>query len=297
MAVCPRRSTKAIVVLNAVVRPMSDLPEEEERPLKPGAPFCWQYKAIRTLIRDHYDGDHFGASVLEVYTAMTEIASDAQSATFTTLQSHIAKKSCLGVTTIKKALPALRALAVIAYHTPKLRGPITFTLLAARRLPLAATRPALAKTRFQCNLATVEEYIEESQKNDNSHVSPKRSSCRRPPLIQLVDDDHLRALKQLYRPGDVDKAVADCKAWLLTPRGKGKVFTKRRLQTFLRDAEPLTSAAPPSDARDEIDRDSLDPEGFRAFLAREYPAGIEKGWTAANAPERIVRNFIKETVA
>jgi hypothetical protein len=70
---------------------MSDLPEEEERPLKPGAPFCWQYKAIRTLIRDHYDGDHFGASVLEVYTAMTEIASDEQSATFTTLQSHIAK--------------------------------------------------------------------------------------------------------------------------------------------------------------------------------------------------------------
>ena len=288
MALCARRSTKAIVILNVCACAPS--------PLKPGAPFCWQYKAIRTLIRDHYDGDHFGASILEVYTAMTEIASDEQSATFTTLQSHIAKKSCLGVTTIKKALPELRTLALIAYQTPKLRGPITFTLLAARQLSLAATRPALAKTRFQRNLATVEEYIEESEKNDSSRVSPKRSSCRRTPLIQLIDDDHLRELKKIYRPCDVDKAVAHYKAWLLTPKGKGKAFTKRRLQTFLRDAEPLTSAAPPSNARDQINRDALDAEAFRAFLAREYSAGIEKGWTAANAPESVVRNFIKESV-
>jgi hypothetical protein len=145
-------------------------------------------------------------------------------------------------------------------------------------------------------LARVEEYIEESEKNDSSHVSPKRSSRRRTPLIQLVDDDHLRELKQIYRPCDVDKAVADFKAWLLTPRGCGKAFTKRRFQTFLRDAEPLTSTAPSSDNSDQINRDALDPEAFRAFLAREYPAGIEKGWTASDAPENVVRNFIKESV-
>ena len=231
---------------------------------------------------------------------MTEIASDEQSATFTTLQSHIAKKSCLGVTTIKKSLPALRDLNLVAYQTPKLRGPITFTLLAGKRLALAAGRPALAKTRFQHNLATVEEYLEESKEeseNNSSHVSPNRSSHRRPSSIQLVDDNHLRELKHIYRPCDVDKAVADFKAWRLTPRGKGKAFSKRRLQTFLRDAEPLTSAAPPSDARDEIDRDTLDPEEFRAFVAREYPAGIEKGWTVANAPQGVVRNFMKERAA
>ncbi len=300
MAFCARRSAKAIVVLNVIVRPMSDLPEEEERPLKPGAPFCWQYKAIRTLIRDHYDGDHFGASVLEVYTAMTEIASDEQSATFTTLQSHIAKKSCLGVTTIKKSLPALRDLGLVAYQTPKLRGPITFTLLAGKRLALAAGRPALAKTRFQRNLATVEEYLEESKEesaDNSSHVSPNRSSHRRRSLIQLVDDNHLRELKHIYRPCDVDKAVADFKAWLLTPRGKGKAFSKRRLQTFLRDAEPLLSATLPSDESEQMNREAFDPEAFRAFLGREYPAGIEKGWTPANAPESVVRNFMKERAA
>jgi hypothetical protein len=101
---------------------------------------------------------------------------------------------------------------------------------------------------------------------------------------------------QIHRPRDVDKAVADFKAWQLTFRGAGKAFTKRRLQTFLRDAEPLTSTAPPSDGRDQINRGALDSEAFSAFLAREYPAGIEKGWTAANAPESVVRNFIKESV-
>jgi hypothetical protein len=30
----------------------------------------------------------------------------------------------------------------------------------------------------------------------------------------------------------IGKAVADCKACLLTPKGKGKAFTKRRLQTL-----------------------------------------------------------------
>ena len=138
---------------------------------------------MRALIRNHYDGDHFGASVLEVYTAMTEIASDEQRATFTTLQSHIAKRSCLGVTTIKKTLPELRALGVIAYQTPKLRGPITFTLLAARHLSLAATRPALAKTRFQRNLATVEECIEESEEE-----SPEQAQSPPSPAVAGSDE-------------------------------------------------------------------------------------------------------------
>jgi hypothetical protein len=123
----------------------------------PEAPYCWQSKAVRSLIREDYDGDHFGAAALVVYDALTEIASDEQSETFTTLQSHIAKKTCLGVTTIKKALPELRRLGAIAYETPKLRGAISFTLLAVRRPTLVATRPTLAKTRFQRNLATVEE--------------------------------------------------------------------------------------------------------------------------------------------
>jgi hypothetical protein len=134
----------------------------------PEAPYCWQSKAARRIIREYYDGDSFGASCLGVYDALTEIASDEQAETFTTQQSHIARKACLGVTTVKKALPQLRRLRVVDYTTPRLRGPITFTLVA--------TRLTLAKSGNRPHLATVEEstrnnLLEESQKNTSVLLS------------------------------------------------------------------------------------------------------------------------------
>ena len=195
---------------------MSDLPEQKERPPSRARRFCWQqghaHPNSRSLRRRSFWGVGPGSLHGNDRNCL-----DRQSGTFTTLQSHIAKKSCLGVTTIKKALPALRALAVIAYQTPKLRGPITFTLLAASRLSSAASQPALAKTRFQRNLATVEESIEESVRRTIALPFLRNVRAADAPPVQLVDDDHLRELKQIYRPCDVDKAVAACRAWLLTP--------------------------------------------------------------------------------
>ena len=68
----------------------------------PEPPYCWQSKVARRFICEHFDGDSFGASCLGVYAALTEIASDEESETFTTQQSHIAKKACLGVRTRQK---------------------------------------------------------------------------------------------------------------------------------------------------------------------------------------------------
>ena len=59
--------------------------------------------------------------------------------------------------------------------------------------------------------------------------------------MSLVDDQFIAELKEIYQPHDVDKAVAKHKAWLKTPQGQCKHFTKKRLLTFLRDAEPLSS--------------------------------------------------------
>ncbi len=69
----------------------------------------------------------------------------------------------------------------------------------------------------------------------------------------------------------MDKAVAACKAWLLIPKGKGKAFSKRRLQTFLRDAEPLPPAQKSSTTSEQSDRTAIDPDEFESFLAREHP--------------------------
>lgn len=73
---------------------------------------------------------------------------------------------------------------------------------------------------------------------DSSPVSPKQSSRQ-----HLVDDPHIAELKRIYTPESVERAVASCRAWLLTPKGAGKAFSKRRLQSFLRDAEPIAARA------------------------------------------------------
>lgn len=95
-------------------------------------------------------------------------------------------------------------------------------------------------------------------KDDSSPVSPKRPSRPASSRIQIVDDHHISELGKIYTPASVAKAVASCRAWLLTPKGTGKAFSKRRLQTFLRDAEPIGApAAPPhQSARLDIIRHS-----------------------------------------
>jgi helix-turn-helix protein len=149
----------------------------QQRSRTPEPPYCWQSKAARRMIYEYFDGDTFGASCLGVYAALTEIASDKEAETFTTPQSYIAQKSCLGLSTVKKALKELRSLGLLAYETPRLRGSITFTLVATRPT-LATTRPTLAKVRFRRDLATVEEHIEEhiEEQREESLASAPESS-------------------------------------------------------------------------------------------------------------------------
>jgi hypothetical protein len=153
---------------------MNEPPEQRSRTPEP--PYCWQSKAARRIIYEYFDGDVFGASCLGVYTALTEIASDKEAEIFTTPQSYIAQKSCLGITTIRKALKELRSLGLLAYQTPRLRGPITFTLLTTRRT-LVATRRTLLKVQNRRPLSTVEEHNEELLEEHNEDSSPEESSA------------------------------------------------------------------------------------------------------------------------
>lgn len=96
---------------------------------KPNGPFCWQNKETLRGIRESLDGDGGLASVLSVYHALTEIASDMASDEFTTMQSHIGKLSGgLSTSTVKRCIKELRALHVISYELSRLRGPLKFIL-------------------------------------------------------------------------------------------------------------------------------------------------------------------------
>ncbi|MFZ0616292.1 MAG: hypothetical protein WAN16_07570 [Chthoniobacterales bacterium] len=68
---------------------------------------------------------------MAVYHALTENASDSGSETFQSLQSHIGRLAGdISTRTVQRCLPLLREIGVIDYTTPKLRGPITFSILS-----------------------------------------------------------------------------------------------------------------------------------------------------------------------
>jgi hypothetical protein len=99
----------------------------------PEAPFCWQSKQARRLIRKHLDGDTLLKIVLSVYDALTEIGSDEGRSTFKTSQPHVGEYAGgYDVRSVQRALPQLKELGLIDYDSPsgKLRGPITYTLLS-----------------------------------------------------------------------------------------------------------------------------------------------------------------------
>jgi len=232
------------------------------------------------------------SSLLSLYDAMTEEASNQSSETFTAGQPHLGELSGLSAKTVQRLEPLFEEFGVVQITRPKMRGHHTYKLLSLGQgvSTLGQEDLTLGHGRIS-RCPPVEEHKNNKEDSSNgSEIRPSKRSAR----IQLVDDEHIRDLKKIYQPSNVDKAVADCKAWLLTPRGKGKAFTKRRLQTFLRDAEPLLLAEQTSATSEQIDRTEIDPHGFESYLAREHPAGLEQGWTPETAPERVIRTFLND---
>jgi len=83
------------------------------------------------MIREKLDGDSLQPFALAVYHALAENASDKGVESFSTLQSHLGKLAGdISTRTVQRCLPILRDIGVIDYETPKLRGPITFSLLS-----------------------------------------------------------------------------------------------------------------------------------------------------------------------
>ena len=75
--------------------------------------------------------------------------------------------------------------------------------------------------------------------------SPAVSTSR---MIKLADEEFIAELKRnpAYRGLDIDREIGKIQAWLLTPKGKGKHLTQRRLVNWLNSADiPMTSQVQP----------------------------------------------------
>jgi hypothetical protein len=97
------------------------------------APFCWQHKLALRLIRDSCDAEKAVSSTLAVYVALTEIASDEESETFTTTHAWIALKSGLSARTVQDRLNRLSEIGLLEVSTPALKSPSKYRLLSVRQ--------------------------------------------------------------------------------------------------------------------------------------------------------------------
>jgi hypothetical protein len=101
------------------------------------AAFCWQQKAALARINEGFAEAKCVASGRSVYVAMTQLASDAQSETFTSNIALIGHKAGLSYHTVEKILKGLEELGLIAIrrvsrasNSGLIKAPSTYTLLA-----------------------------------------------------------------------------------------------------------------------------------------------------------------------
>ena len=229
----------------------------------PEPPYMWQNKEALRRIERMFDNESSVCLASCAYYAMTRMASDKQSEIFECNVKDIAAYMHYSYPKALEGIQLAERAGVIRVERRKIDGsnenaPSIYELLeippeqdfeVVKKGNQVVKK--LNKVVKKHELVGTSEILKEQRKNkettvkeDSSNGSPNRPSRPLSARIALVDEDHIAALKKIYQPRDVDKAVAGCKAWLLTPRGKGKAFTTRRLQTFLRDAELLSDQKP-----------------------------------------------------
>ena len=116
-------------------------------------PFCWQTKAALRLIRDYFDATGNVSTALAVYVALSEIASDEQSAVFDTTTGHIAKYAGLSARTAGPIVTSLAALGLVNIKEntvpgfipgSRIKAPSTYQVLSLRNHCVASNDNGLA---------------------------------------------------------------------------------------------------------------------------------------------------------
>jgi DNA-binding MarR family transcriptional regulator len=174
--------------------------EIQERQIK-DAPFCWQHKGALEMIRDYFeDGNGHSASALSTYLALTELASDAQSETFTASIRQIAARGGVSYRTtaaILNRLEKLKLLHVERSTVPGTKGnaPSTYTLLT----PLGNHCLTLGKQNQNCLPR-----LKKNQKNLNKPPNPPQGGGFRlrrfrngakPPRLASMRNNQLQSLR------------------------------------------------------------------------------------------------------
>jgi hypothetical protein len=137
--------------------------ENRARQIK-DAPFCWQHKGALRMIRDVFeDGHGHSAFALSTYVALSELASDPQSETFTASINQIARRAGASYNTAAKILNRFQSIKLIAVQRNLVPGtkehaPSTYTMLGTPCVTLrkreASRLPKRLNNRNKLNTAS-----------------------------------------------------------------------------------------------------------------------------------------------
>ncbi len=163
-------------------------------------PFCWQNKKALKLITEAFAESNQAVSARSVYVALTELASDAQSDTFTVNKALVGFKAGTSVKTVERVLNGLEELGLVKVDrgfvgtgSGTIRAANTYTLLPIRHDDATSLRHGGKPT-------SKSDRVEESKKNlrtrhgheEHAHATRASATAAAPSpegLEELSDDE------------------------------------------------------------------------------------------------------------
>ena len=155
-----------------------------KRTLKDG-PWCWQNKHVMKQITETFAETNKAPSARSVMVALTEIASDEQSETFTVSKALIAHKAGVSVKTAERMLAGLEQLGVVQITRDlcepspgagAIKSPNTYTLLPIRLNDAMPMRHHGKHTSKSDKVEESGKISEERGKNARNGLRPHRET-------------------------------------------------------------------------------------------------------------------------
>ncbi len=200
-------------------------------------PFCWQPKEAFRRIEQEAELDE-AASAKLVYIALSRVASDEETRTFTKPISYLATLASVNRRTVERRLPLLERLNLVTVERSRLHASHRYTLATLSRND--ATR------RDPVTVALIEDSTAAAPRNSNTEVSEAW-------LREL-------AAESPYRQLDIAAELAKARRWCLENR---RQVTRRFFVNWLNRCRPAKPGAREQEAlRGQI-------SDLRAAAARE----------------------------
>ncbi len=205
-----------------------------------GIPFCWQPKEAFRRIEQEAELDE-AASAKLVYIALSRVASDEETRSFTKPINYLATLASVNRRTVERRLPLLERLGLVTVERSKLR--------ASHRYTLATLSRNVATRRDPVAVALIEE------RKNSTAAAPRNSNTE-------VSEAWLRELaaESPYRQLDIAAELAKARRWCLENR---RQVTRRFFVNWLNRCRPAKPGAREQEAlRGQI-------SDLRAAQARE----------------------------